>query len=234
MTWSEEIPLSPMRFHEILISFNSQTMQIVLYLDSAEVLRIDGYQRGAGSVSYGVNLINAPNIGGEIPTLWFSSPSGQSLCRGLVIAKENYCANSNLLLGSNSDVRLVTIALEYDRSTNDHKGYQPLISIGKSGRGDLVAFRTDTESIWLLHDHWHLAPSVSRHRIGGTTHNNLNIVLAMSSKKFEIYINGFLALETSNGIYMPSAVVKIGNQIDSSLSSAMSSLPIRIVRDESC
>jgi hypothetical protein len=219
--WSPYIALEPDTYHEFSMKSDILSRQVDIYIDGIDVFQETLTGGSLGPVSFGVNSLGASTVNPQVEAEWYSNFSNSdSECQPRSLFVNEFCLNQTLAIADQMlEPMMLTAQVDLSIIRPYGDSYVPIVSAGVPGSGDIVGLKIDKESIWIVHDHWGVAPSISRtKRLDSSDLETVNVEILASKNETRIYIDDVLVLRSEVGFTFPLQNIAFGkNAIESTL-----------------
>jgi hypothetical protein len=218
--WSPLVQLEPNRYYEFSTVYDDSYNKVTFFINGIQILESYSAMRPIGPTAFGTNLLGAGTVTSQLPTSWFSLPASEgSQCGSSNQKAISSCRSlSTQRVFSSKEFLLINLEVATSRVPSNLDQFSPLLSSGIPGDGDALGIKIDSDSVWLIHDHWGIAPSVSRAKSTNSADNTIAIDILVSRNSLQVSIDNALVLKSDVGFAYLTPDINFGsNRINSSL-----------------
>lgn len=219
-TWGPLVQLEPNRYHEFSTIYNDSYSTVTFFIDGIQIFQNYSLMKPTGPTAFGTNLLGAGTVSIQMPTSWFSLPitnGGKCGATNQKVILSCPSLSSQKALPS-GEYLLIQLRIATSKVSDNFQQFTPLLTSGNVGDGDAIGIKMDSDSIWILHDHWGVAPSVSRTKFSSSSESTADIDLVISRNSLQVLINNVPVLKSDVGFAYLAPNINFGsNRINSSL-----------------
>jgi hypothetical protein len=219
-SWSPLIQLESNRYHEFSIIYNGAGSQLAFFIDGIQVLQSDSLMKPLGPTAFGTNRVGAGTVTNQLPSSWFSLPFTDGSQCGEASPKSPVSCPSILSQKGipSAEYLLIHLRIDLMKAPTTLEQFAPLLSSGIPGNGDALGIKVDSDTIWIIHDHWGIAPSVSRTKFLRQANGTIDLDILATKNSVQVSISNDIVLKSDIGFANPNTDVAFGlNKIKSSL-----------------
>ena len=156
----------------------------------------------------------------QLPSSWFSLPFTDGSQCGEASPKSPVSCPSILSQKGipSAEYLLIHLRIDLMKAPTTLEQFAPLLSSGIPGNGDALGIKVDSDTIWIIHDHWGIAPSVSRTKFLRQANGTIDLDILATKNSVQVSISNDIVLKSDIGFANPNTDVAFGlNKIKSSL-----------------